>query len=960
MDIREWLKNKEKKERLLITENLSYGRELIASAGFPVFGIKVMTIPEAAKNIVSYDLAMKGRTVRMISREYASSLLRKVLLEHAGELSYYNEPELLDQAGADEIYRILGIVRNNECDLSSVNMSRIQKEDHPRIHDLFLIRDLFEKEMNQKEVMDPAGVLHYAADAVQAMREDPGFFAETGILSSEQKYFSYDEKRLTEGIAAVSGGKGEPEILDLPSSFSTYLNGIMPADVEMSFGKGFGYANEVKHAVYDILHNGHPYGETCILYASGAMEPWITSELETAGIPFVFEDGRTLSGNRLICLIRAMIRWASGGFLLQDFKNVLSNSLLDFDYSFEDEIRTYRMSSLMSMMIRGKAGRKAEYMIGWGYRRYAEYLNAYRTAYMTEEITEEQRITREMAGNVLAGILDLFSYTSSCGVFMTHLTDWIERNISSGSMAYKEAYGPLCDLRDYFAFADIEADEAQVMNTLDKKISMLKKRDEAEGNSIVLRSLSHPSVLRRKHVYAIGMSASNMSGHTDESPVLSDNEMSVLLKKGYLPLIASEGIRRREEILTTFGSLEKGTLRISWPEYDTQDMNMRNPAVLALDLMSIAGIETCRGFAYGVPGHHINLPVPEYDLPAVTPASELLSEDNIFSATSLEKLADCPRAWYYDRICSMAEEKIPENTGYTWLDSRLRGNFIHAVFELYAKEVFGERQKENYPSDVDDEKLDAVIRKVQIKISAEVPETENWIMEREVNRIKSQCREYLQTVHHDYLSQGWEFLLAEAEFKTAQLNAGMKFNLTGKIDRVDCRIDEGKREIVLRTVDYKTGNPDRIRDKSLHGTALQMEVYTSALKTEEMQKMIRKKLSMRYGCSFDGWRISHDLFFYVFAMEEDSVLPVFAQDSFSLKRLEVMVNAVKHKGTFPDRFTIGEELEKNTEGNPSPEISKILDAVNGMPKKRGTGRKKTEEKCTYCDFAKLCDRALVK
>ncbi len=959
MEIREWAKQNQT-ERILVTKSLSYGRELTAVCADAVFGVRNMSMDQLARTVVSHAFASEKKAkVKMISAEYGAALLRKVLLSSVSSFSYYTNSALLNQAGADEIYRMMNLLRNSSCTDREKRMQKINPADHDRINDLFLIRDLYEQELQRTAVLDPAGVMHLAAEYAESMSEDVLFFAEIAVLKQEEKYFSYDERRLIRAISSLCNSKHEAMSLDLPDHFLSFLRNEKPSDTVMSFGRGFGTANEIKHVIYDILKNDHAYGDTCILYASQSMEPWLISELEAASVPYAFADGRSLSANPLILLIRAMLAWAADGFSLQDFAPVLKSSLHNRTAVIDGEEKVLRADRLLNDMVSGRIF-KETYMIGWGFERYEEYLRRYAAAAAEKE--GEEAVYAEYAVGLLQGILELFDdgEVIGCGEFAERLLQWTEANIAVGSMAMRECYSALVRMKEYLVFADIRMPVQEVWALVDQQLGAMMKTEEENGEKVLLKSMGHPQILHRPHVYAIGMSASNMSGSTDESPVLTDEEMRVLLDGSYLPCIDSESVRRREEILMTLGSMNQGTLYISYPDYDTQDMNLRNPAVMVLDLQAIAGQEKTEGFAYGIPRHGLHFEPGHPQTALSTAPSVFLNSERAYSATALEALADCPRAWYYDRVCHLGEEELPERQANAWLDQRMRGNFIHAVLEEYAQQVFGSLPRNQYPKELNEKVLDDVIAQVHEKTRDEIPDAEEWIVEREVRQMREVSASYLKTVHRDYVQQGWEFVTAELSFAGAYLNAGMDYCLNGRIDRIDCRLHPDRGRIELRTVDYKTGKPDNVRKKIQHGTALQKEVYTSALSLPEVQAEIRSVLQAKYEQSFDDWMMVPGDFFYVFPMTpEDPFLAVLADDSFSLSRLKAMTEAVHHKGSYPDRYTVGRELEEQYGETAPPDMQKIFDAINGEPKKRGKGRKKTDEKCTYCPFAVLCDSANV-
>jgi len=158
----------------------------------------------------------------------------------------------------------------------------------------------------------------------------------------------------------------------------------------------------------------------------------------------------------------------------------------------------------------------------------------------------------------------------------------------------------------------------------------------------------------------------------------------------------------------------------------------------------------------------------------------------VLSFSSLESYLKCHKKFYYERILRvpMADNK-----------NLLMGNCVHFALEEYVKKF---KKKSIPPSD------DFLMKKIiEVLEKSNLKKDEKNLIYKE---IKSFLPEYVEQRKGDFAS----CFEAEYNFNKEKINI-LGINITGKLDRMDLLLPS-KKDICI--VDYKTGNPNSIRNKN--------------------------------------------------------------------------------------------------------------------------------------------------
>ncbi len=201
------------------------------------------------------------------------------------------------------------------------------------------------------------------------------------------------------------------------------------------------------------------------------------------------------------------------------------------------------------------------------------------------------------------------------------------------------------------------------------------------------------------------------------------------------------------------------------------------------------------------------------------------------SASSLETLARCPRAWFYRYVLRIAPSDEPVFDRDRWLDPAERGSLLHTIFERFGREYAERRDALDHA-----ETLAALLANGQ-RVIAEwrvaVPPPSEAVFEREQEDIRRVLRGFLLMERELPAGRRWHaFELGFGGTERAvnlALPDSTRLTLFGRVDRVDLLPDDG-----LVVVDYKTGSsrgfdPDPTRGPFGGGRHLQAGLYAHAV-----------------------------------------------------------------------------------------------------------------------------------
>ena len=206
------------------------------------------------------------------------------------------------------------------------------------------------------------------------------------------------------------------------------------------------------------------------------------------------------------------------------------------------------------------------------------------------------------------------------------------------------------------------------------------------------------------------------------------------------------------------------------------------------------------------------------------------------SPTSLEELAKCPFRYFLQRGLGLDPVDDTEPNPDVWLDPMTRGTILHDLFAAIMREI---RDLKETP---DPARHGARLRELGLTALARhralVPPPSDGVYEREERELLSDLALFLKFEAEDSVRRrplGFEVAfggategeaLGRREPVTIDLGAGLRFELRGRIDRLD-RLADGTYE----AVDYKTGGaflPGGLDAVFAGGRQLQHALYALA------------------------------------------------------------------------------------------------------------------------------------
>ncbi len=200
------------------------------------------------------------------------------------------------------------------------------------------------------------------------------------------------------------------------------------------------------------------------------------------------------------------------------------------------------------------------------------------------------------------------------------------------------------------------------------------------------------------------------------------------------------------------------------------------------------------------------------------------------SASSLEKLAACPLAWFYHYGLRLSPPDDPAYDAERWLDSMQRGSLLHALYERMCGDYVG-RQPELLKPRAREHELELLDTLIE-EWRAEVPPPSEAVFATETEELRAAALAFLEG-ERDAVTKGdfgvWEAFEVKfgAEGPVSLAIGTGKLPVKGSIDRVDRLADRR-----LLVIDYKTGStyPYENRDGGPFkgGRHLQAAVYAAA------------------------------------------------------------------------------------------------------------------------------------
>jgi len=409
------------------------------------------------------------------------------------------------------------------------------------------------------------------------------------------------------------------------------------------------------------------------------------------------------------------------------------------------------------------------------------------------------------------------------------------------------------------------------------------------GGKLYLTDLEHAGTTGRPYVFVVGLDADRVGGSRIQDPILPDADrgrLNALLGHEALATTADRAAERRAAIRRALGGLT-GHITLSYAAASSPVAGAAGPSWVMLEALRCDPASAEAGYddlrtrlgepASPVPGDGRALDGRDVwlhelasgallvdgrqavralhpDLARGLEAREVREGDELtayhglllgaagrfdpvragrpISASSLQKLAECPLRWFYQYGLGLRPPDDVEYDPERWLDPKDRGSLLHRAFERFVRE-FREKQGD-LAGEAADRRLEAITREEIGRWKTDVPPPGEAVFQAEEQRILEIARGFLDLEREEATKAPGAWV--DAEFRLGHgpqavemaLPGGQRLGLQGSVDRVDRRPDG-----TLRIIDYKTGSAfgyvRRAKDAPLKGgRVLQAALYAHA------------------------------------------------------------------------------------------------------------------------------------
>lgn len=837
--LKEWNSEKRFASKIFIVDKLRYGNAALhrLNLGEKEYSVNLRyrTLRQLAEEIVGWNLAETELDQKpyCIDWDVSVSMLEEILKD--GQFRFFQN-QWADVPTCTEIFRCMELLRRNQL------KEAFYADNIPeRIRDLRQMLDVYEQMLQDSGMYDTTRLLW---EALHFLEEDRSVLT---VLGYENTEFAVSADMRMDALerefySVLRGDTEEEEIViqayalpeaerkELPVDYYTtapeaYITDLPEA--EWRFCKGYGIYNEARNAAEQIIASGERFGENVLYYTAEVYENYIQSVFGRLQIPVQFADGEKMSTDNAAGLFLRLAKWAEYRFEEKYLQAVFYNPVLTLPESDSEEKISARKQYRQMLRDGG---------IGWGRERYASFLARERKVLQEGGSGQEEGSVRYTEGFLacLEAVLHLFDVEEGTvreEEFLLRLVTFAENYVRKG-LARNTLIMHWKNRMQIDGKRNIRLEEGELSRWLSEDLEDLRGGvSEPRPDHVIACRISGRDLPDRKNLYVMGLSEKHFAEKVQESPVLSDEELKTYAE-GILP-----GKLQREEIrkwglAATLAAAGNSRITLSYPYYDTVEMYENTPSLFYLELQEMTGTINQNEQVY-----------PDYAKEARSCAGqgEILAEqiekeqravpcENVYSATSLQELLQCPKKYYLHHILGISKPQYREYDPDQWLKANEKGTLIHKILEVYVQRFFIEEQNYEFQK----AEFDCIVRKCAEEVLESMkPYPSKAVYESQVGEIQSALEQYLDSLCKEFTEDkesGWHIFSVETECRTdgsfEEINAVLK--LTGRVDRVDYREENGRR--IYRIIDYKSGKqPKKSDEMKIKQLEIQASVYMMML-----------------------------------------------------------------------------------------------------------------------------------
>lgn len=762
-----------------------------------------------------------------------------------------------------------------------IKYSKIKNSKNPRYLEILPLIEDYDSYLTENLLLDPADLMKKAISLVS--KDALGISGEViiGVTDNLKGKLRYLEKELLNKICEICNVFDADFI-----SFEKDNKDIKSLKVD-----AHGYLNELAYIVKDIKESNYNPSDIDIFVSDSSYQDLIISLFDYHKIPYNFVNGVSIQHFSFVTVIRSVLDFL---YYLCDIKYIYK--MLQCD-AIKDEYKE---------LIPHLSNLKCDH-----YNIHCYQGNKYQP--LSPELKEFLDLLLAIDGDY-----DIVTLFEKLTLFLQFACK--EEHFNQ----FQESLDKIKDRLGYVDEISCPSKDVKI-DIISSFLDHLSLNKIDDNNSIRIKSLDNEYVLIRKINYFIGLSASQITVKEIQSPVLDDKELMDLLDDSYyLHLSKNNNSEKMDNIYCLLDSgLPQSSLTFIYSSYDSVEFKEQAQSTLYTDIDAKeiqADYQLDEGSLY-----------KKEETSTLDKKIDMFS----FSPSDLESFFDCPYRYILEKAESFQRVDLQPYSN-NWFVGGEYGSFCHLVLQYYFQ-TCNTKDKQKV---LDKAVLDKCIEKAKEKTIQSIPFGNQHAIEMGIKTARRDVEKYLSY----YFNNNEGYVVAACEYKFSEDGISEIFEIDdsnviakyiGFIDRIDVKIDD-EGIFHVRTIDYKTTNKTKIKNKVKSGKAFQAHIYTLAAKAfclkhkNELEKLLGKKLP------FEKVEDITNITFEYILLKEKGPSQIVAvseeQDALSQTNLKIIMKSI---------------LQYNEDFN----LDNLLDNLNKNIDQAGSFG---DNNCQYCSFAKHC------
>ncbi|OLS33752.1 PD-(D/E)XK nuclease family protein [Bacillus sp. MRMR6] len=843
-------------EKILIAKNHAQGlqwKEWVSRELGPVHNMTVQTIEEFV-----YDygkLAVRKNQKKLLKSGDAYWLVYSLIREAVQQQDFQFKANILSPGFVDAFYRATMDLRHAGMTADLLKIDQFEQEEKGQFIKHLL--HSYENYLADHLLVDLPGLHPYLSN-IHKKSSIPF----PVVILQEHVQLTHMENEM---LYKITDGNyelllGDPAFFDIESSY--------PAK-QTEFFHSTGILSELKEVLRRMAGSELPLDQ--VEWIASDYEGYVTAAYalsEHFELPMSFSKGLPLQFSKTGKAAYTYLNWLESNFHIDHMIQAFKDYLIQLNEEEKEHLSSAKLVSRLE-----KSG------IGWGQERYA---------LIEKSILKEEKDENKLALEWLANFFkDLFEHLPNQGgyspkVVLDGLTYFLETYCPPKGKEEALILLSIQDVRKQMgAFHQDPTDLEQALDFVKKKLENIRFQVTpiSEPGKICVSSVQDGGYSGRANTFILGMDAKNWSVTPRQDPILLDEERQRISK--YLRISSVKTNKKIEERNSRLASI-RGNSTMSFCSSSPIDKEGKHPAYEMLqvfrkkfslsnadmsDLLKSLGepiyfsgsVNQVRNSEAEIwlqsiiteqkeikngreqIGYHYKalasgeaailsrkgLDVTAYDGFLLNGFAKEDFETLTFSATQLERFAECSLRFYFEKVLGIRPKEKKEFDRTSWLTPLERGSLIHEIFNRY---MTNRITLGSITGPHDRELLQKLTEHTIEEYKEQIPVPSQHVAQKEINEIFKDIEVFIAQEEKRITTPKYLELQIHPDdgYLEVEVSEKIKIPLRGFVDRVD-EIEPH----VYRIYDYKTGKAKKYEDAKYFGKGRQLQHALYALAVEQ-------------------------------------------------------------------------------------------------------------------------------